>query len=146
MKFNMIDSNNGNGLRVESVRIEWKYDDTSDVSYLEQDYSDCEPEDAAKYRAQDAERLKAFNAGEWCMMGCVVVAVVSRDIGGGSRRLQEFSSGGLWNIESDCGNEYRKEVEGEQFADLREHLEAFGVVVTVEQLQALAGVREGAAS
>ena len=41
-----------------------------------------------------------------------------------------FTSGGLWGIESDSGDEYIKEVEEQEFYDLKDHLAAFGIDVS----------------
>jgi len=54
-------------------------------------------------------------------------AELSYDIGHGDRRIQRMESAGLWGIESDSGADYLKEVEQEELADLRRHLEVFGV-------------------
>ena len=47
----------------------------------------------------------------------------------GDRRLETLCSGGLWGIE-DASPEYRREVEREELADLKQHLERFGVEVS----------------
>ena len=60
-------------------------------------------------------------------IGIVAVAEVSYPIGGGSRRIEWFSSSGLWGIESDSSEEYLTEVEKEELADLKDHLTHFGV-------------------
>ena len=46
----------------------------------------------------------------------------------GNRRIQRFTSGGLYGI---CGADeaYRKEIEAEQIAELRAHCAVFGVVL-----------------
>lgn len=117
-------------LRVDSIRFDWMNDDDADVSFLTQDYEDVSDLDERhKYLEQDKERLEAYHRGDWSMMGCRATAVVSRPIGQGSRRLETFTSGGLWGIESDCGPEYRNEVEGQELSDLRDHLAAFGVTI-----------------
>ena len=54
--------------------------------------------------------------------GCTAVATVSRPIGQGNRRLQCFSSSGLWGIDERC-----ESYEVEQLDDLREHLKAFNI-------------------
>jgi len=114
-------------LRVDSIALKWEHDDNPDLSWLEQDYSDCSPAEAAKYRQQDKDRLAAYNRGDWYMQGCFAVAEVSYSIGQGSRRIEKFTSGALWGIESDCGDDYRKQVEQEQLDDLKEHLAQFNI-------------------
>ena len=124
-------------IKVDSVRIEWMEDESPDLSWLNQDYNEPEidPEDRLNYKSQDLKRLADYEAGKWSMMGCRAIAEVSRPIGQGSRRLETFTSGGLWGIESDAGEDYRKEVEAGQIEDLRAHLAAFGINLpeTMEQ-------------
>jgi hypothetical protein len=43
------------------------------------------------------------------------------------RRSQTFSSGGLWGIETDSASSHLDETAREELADLKSHLEAFGV-------------------
>ena len=61
------------------------------------------------------------------LSGICAVAEVSYSIGGNSRRIERFQSGGLWGIESDSEQDYIEEVEQDELADLKEHLERFGV-------------------
>src|SRR5882762_5685108 len=84
-------------LRIDSLRLVWEQDADPDLSYLEQNYGDCEPEVAAQYKAQDVLRLADYG-NDWCMMGCYAEAVVSYPIGQNNRRLQIFRSGGLYGI------------------------------------------------
>lgn len=78
-----------------------------------------------EYARQDAARLAAWEAGEWCETGCFAVAKVRSPSG----VVQTIRSGGLWGIESDAGEEYRREVEQDSLDDLRRELEAFGVAL-----------------
>jgi len=79
------------------------------------------------YGMRDFERMEAYNSQQWSYMGIQAKAVISYEIGQGHRRLETLTSGGLWGIESDAGDEYITEVETEQLEDLKGHLEAFGV-------------------
>lgn len=45
----------------------------------------------------------------------------------GDRRLEEFTSSGLYGIESDCGDDYLEEVGIDELEGLRFHLEVFGI-------------------
>lgn len=83
-------------------------------------------EDYYKYGLQDYKRMEGLNNGDWSFIGIEAVATVSRDIGGGNRRLETLSSGGLWGIESDSGK-YLNEVAKGEIQDLKEHLSAFNV-------------------
>jgi len=142
-------------VKIKSVRIKWIYDEYPDVSWLDRTAEDHYGKDGSNwdhvsdtdkavtvekygslmaacehYARQDQERLQAFYDGEWHMAGCVARATVAYTQKGFSvyiGRREEFSSGGLWGIESDSDDGYREEVEKEQLANLKEHLEQFGV-------------------
>lgn len=51
-------------------------------------------------------------------------------VGQGTRRLEWLKSGGLWGIDEDSKESYLKEVEREELADLKFHLQAFNVDVS----------------
>jgi hypothetical protein len=92
---------------------------------------------------QDYQRMEALRVGDWCYIGVHARAELSYDIGQGSRRIQRMESGGLWGIESDSGDDYLMEVEQEELADLRRHLETFGVDCSnFDELAAVAAHRE----
>lgn len=81
-----------------------------------------------KYALQDYERMTRYNKNEWCYVGVYAEAEVSYPISSqGDRRVERFSSGGLWHIESDSDESYFSEVEQEQLDDLKRHLAKFGV-------------------
>jgi len=79
------------------------------------------------YVERDYERMEAYNRGDWYMTGVIAEAEVSYPMGQrGHRRIERFSSGGLWGIESDSGD-YFREVAQEQLHELKKHLKQFGV-------------------
>jgi len=82
-----------------------------------------------KYGMQDYKRMEGLNNGDWYFVGIQAEATISYPINGGSRRLEHFTSGGLWGIESDSGD-YLNKVAKEEFADLKSHLEEFNVDVS----------------
>ncbi len=94
--------------------------------------------DFKKYALQDFERMESAERGNWQMLGCTAVAEVSYSIGNGSRRLETLSSGGLWGIASDSDKAYLREVEGEELADLAQHLGHFGIETSAEELREIA--------
>ena len=81
---------------------------------------------ARKYCRENFERMESLNDGAWCFLGCQAKATVSYPIGQGSRRLEHFTSGGLWGIESDSAPDYMDEIACNELADLKAHLETFG--------------------
>lgn len=70
---------------------------------------------------EDYRRMEKFNRGDWWCEGCRAVAEVV--IGG---VLQKITSGGLWGIESDGGDEYKNEIAVEQYNELVEILLEMG--------------------
>lgn len=92
-------------------------------------YSRSQAEDMAReYCRQDYRRMEALNEGEWHYMGITAEARVSYASGpNGHRRIEWFTSGGLWGIESDSHIDHLMEIANEEFSNLREHLNAFNV-------------------
>jgi len=93
-----------------------------------------------KYGKQDARSMCSFMDGQWCFLGIGAKAIVSYQIRSGipcsHRRLETFTSGGLWGVESDSDNV--QEVAAEQLDELRLHLRAFGIHPTDEDWKELA--------
>ena len=84
-------------------------------------------EDYYKYGLQNYKRMEGLNNGDWFYTGVMAEAEVSYPIEGGSERIERFTSGGLWGIESDSSNDYIKQVSQGELADLKEHLKQFNV-------------------
>lgn len=80
-----------------------------------------------EYARQDAQRVRDFRAGDWWFESCRAVAEVRYELPDGSFRIEQFSSSGLYGIESDCCEAYRREVESQEIEDLQAHLARFGV-------------------
>lgn len=93
------------------------------------DYDTCEIQDEGATK----ERIASFGQ-TWMYIGIRAKAEVSYEMQNvyprGNRRIEWFTSGGLWGIESDSEEKYLIEVENEQLADLKEHLRIFNVDVT----------------
>ena len=131
---------------IVSINTYWVEDENADVSYLETTaeehygengsaWSHISDELKAKtkkeygsiwkaceeYARKDAERLAAFERGEWHMKGCRAEAKVS--IGG---TLQTIKTAGLWGIESDTVAEYFALVEKSEVEDLIKMLASMG--------------------
>jgi hypothetical protein len=128
--------------RIDDLQIKWQADNDADLSYLEQFELDSTDSDERQYARQDRERLARY--GEyWFMEGCRAVARVSYAESNGSRRLEQMSSGGLWGIETDSDRAYLTSVENDELADLKAHLERFGVDVSnFDELAANCGGRK----
>lgn len=71
----------------------------------------------------DYKRAEAFESGEWHMRGVTACAEVQLTQSG---PVQKITSGGLWGVESDSGEDYFREVGAEQLSDLRGQLLACG--------------------
>jgi len=95
-------------VKLESVRVVVEHDPDPDVSYLEQD--------------EFEERLAAYKNEEFTFVGVHAEAdVVIEGV------VQTLTSGGLWGIESDSGEEYLEGVAVEEYEALRKVLKAVGV-------------------
>lgn len=67
----------------------------------------------AEYLEQNYERMEAYNAGNWHMMG--VWAEANIEMKGVTQRIR---SGGIWGVESDSGKENINELAQEQLNEL----------------------------
>jgi hypothetical protein len=117
--------------RIEAVRAEILWDHNPDVSWLEQSYEDV-PDDAERerYLAQDAERLAKFHAGDWWMVGVRLAA----DIEVPEEKMSEhdfrqaqtltITTPGTWGVESDSGEDYFRELAGDELDMLKDDLRA----------------------
>lgn len=100
-------------------------DDDADLSYLEQDYSDCPPDEAAQYREGDAQRLRDYG-NTWSMIGVRAKGELQIPYGpGGTYILQTIHSPGVWGVEDDSGEEYLNELYAEEKATLLSMLATF---------------------
>lgn len=102
--------------KVESVDLRWSPDHES----------------VGQHAAENCDACRDGRTPE----GCRAIATVSYSIGGGSRRLETLTSGGLWGI---CGadEKYRHSVELDELSDLAGHLAHFGINATLASLQRL---------
>jgi hypothetical protein len=119
---------------IDKVEIEWLSDDSPDLSWLDQ----TDAEMGQGFEAQSKERKQSYGQ-TWEMLGVRARARISypwQDNLG--VRLEYFTSGGLWGIESDMDDQTRQDYELEQLQDLVSHLSHFGIKTTVRKLQELA--------
>ena len=93
---------------VQSIHVRVMPDEDPDTSYLDQD--------------EFEDRREAYQRGEFSFVGVRAEAqVVIEGI------VQTLTSGGMWGIESDSGEEYIEEVALEEYNNLRDILKAVGV-------------------
>jgi hypothetical protein len=93
---------------LRSIRVVVEHDPDPDISFLEQDEFD--------------ERLAAYKRGEFDFVGVRAEAeVIVEGI------VQTLTSGGLWGVESDSGEEYITEIAVEEYEQLRKVLKTIGV-------------------
>lgn len=79
--------------------------------------------DIRKYVRQDYERMESLNRGDWCFIGIRAEAEVQTKHGA---VIQTISSGGLWGIESDAGDDHIKSTIDEELSQLKTELTALG--------------------
>jgi hypothetical protein len=100
-----------------------------DVSYLEdtaRNYEGLPAADIEECVRQDRERLRAFHGDEWYMIGIRAVAKIEIERIGMTTSYT-LESPGQWNIESDSGEDYFREVFKDECDVLRDDLIAMGV-------------------
>ncbi len=93
-----------------TVIVKRIFDTDPDLSYLEQDYYEDTPEDRAKYRKQDAERLKAYNRGNWHMLG-IAVEIRKQTSSNWANGGLEVGRASVWGFESDSDESFLKSEE-----------------------------------
>lgn len=81
--------------------------------------------------SEDYKRMEQFQNGSVCMIGIRAQATIKIPLNG-STYLQTFKSPGVWSIESDSGDEYFKEVFGEECALLAEMIASLAGVEVVD--------------
>lgn len=138
--------------RIIGIQVEHKSDTVSDTSYLGEYTDQPGPADRTVDRAvrgdcgrgeyrffvasrsgdetgnqasveQDYQRMEALNRGEWGYIGIIATAEIVLP---GSNVIQRISSGGLWGVESDAGDDYHKQVASEELGQLRTELTTIG--------------------
>ena len=106
---------------IESISCQQIFDVDGDISWLQQYDINSKDSEERKYALQDKKRLEAYYNDEWYFIGIQAVAEIR--INGIS---QTISSGGLYGIESDSGDEYLDEVFEEQKEELKDNLLELG--------------------
>ena len=81
------------------------------------------PADVRKYVQEDYRRMESLNTGRWSYIGIIAKAEVQLSE---NHLIQVLRSGGLWGVESDCGDKYLSEIHADELASLRAELEAVG--------------------
>lgn len=95
-------------------------DEDADLSYLEQDYTDCPKKERATYLAQDKARLAAYRRGEWYPVGVVCeISIHTKTNWAVDLVIARVS---LWGIESDSDAAYFLEVAEDQIAEAKQDL------------------------
>lgn len=98
-----------NGKRILSVTIKHIYDESPDTSYLEQEGFE--------------DRLAEYRAGDFHFIGIRAEATIQVETHG---TIQTITSGGLWCIDSDSGDNYFRVIEAEELSTLKGTLSAMG--------------------
>jgi len=99
---------------LQSIRVRVMHDEDPDPSYFDSG-------DPA-YRDQDRARREAYERGDFSFVGVRAEAqVVVEGV------TQTLTSGGLWGVESDSGEDYVEDAALQEYDALREILKAVGV-------------------
>lgn len=107
-----------------TIQVQRILDEDPNLSYLTQDYGD--DKDAAKYKAQDAMRLRDYNKGEWYMLGISVE--ISKRTATNWAKPPVVGRASVWGFESDSDESFLKVEEdniiSEAFKDVQHLKEA----------------------
>jgi len=108
----------------------WPSLDPDEAGYIGHDETaDVEDGGAARLATAQEEaesRMAAYESGDWGYIGIMARAVIHIPIGGNSFRVLKLESAGLWGIESDCGDEYKRQVFDEERDELLSQLQTLG--------------------
>lgn len=113
-------------------RLSAKWDDLNRIPAYNREYrffvpyAGGEPVGSKNWRLnakQDFDRMQSFSNGDWCHLGIMTHAEITLP---GSDIVQRITSGGLWGVQSDSGEEYLSEVEQEELTALAAELAALG--------------------
>jgi hypothetical protein len=91
----------------------WPSDDPEHCAYVA-------PENFESAMAEAKDRMERFQSGDWEYVGVIASARLLIPIGGGSFRIIDVQSAGLWGIESDCTDYIREVFEDEKSSLLGE--------------------------
>lgn len=87
-----------------------------------------EPSEGPEVKARMDERKRAYEAGEWHMIGVRAVAkTLYVDDDGTGVQGPDIESAGIWGVESDAGEEYLDSLYHDELLQLREMLLASGI-------------------
>ncbi len=115
-----------------TVIVRRVFDEDPDLSWLKQEYKDEKPKDRAKYRAQDAERLKAYHRGDWHMLG-IMVEIRKQTKTNWANGGLEVGRASVWGFESDSDEAFlaseEKNITAEAFAEVERLKQALCVSV-----------------
>jgi hypothetical protein len=124
--FRMIDQSDGVALMAvkmsDFVRV-LEPDQHSEPDWLTMDTGDTE------VNAQNAEQLKAFNRGDWHLMGLYVRTEIYVPLGDKTAVAVTLTSPGLWGIESDADALYLDDVHADECKTLKAICETLGISV-----------------
>ena len=109
-QFRNIDTRLADGIYIRMDRIETFDDTASPLDWMDEN--------------EDRERIQAWREGDWHFIGIQARAEITI-IRNGYGIMHELTSGGLWSIESDSGDEYLDEVFREECDALKADIAAF---------------------
>lgn len=116
---------------IDKITIRRALDTDPDLTFLTEAnrYEGCSEEEIAKYEQEDRERLAAYYAGSWSMIGIYVQAriLVRTHPNQSGGILQTIRSAGLWGIESDSDNDHLEQTAADELAELKVILTALNV-------------------
>lgn len=117
---------------INCIELKREYDEAPDLSYLDQYANSIDPKEQEYYK-KDHERKNDYGDG-WSMIGITAVATIylpfEVEPGKVNYKIETITSGGLWGIEDDSGEDYLKEIEAAEIDDLKTWLNMLNVSFT----------------
>lgn len=96
----------------------------------------CDRAQALKNTARELDRIRRWHEGDWYFVGCVVTVHYGPVEGTYDEALEDFidneeHDSSVWGIESDCGKEYKKQIEAEELSEALHHLKTIYLDIDV---------------
>lgn len=123
-----------NDLNIDYLKTDYHFNSDNkliidnSMRYTKKDIKEEGQEKVLEWIKNDKTRLNKFNTGKLYQIGIrskAVIAIPSKS--GKSYKRTTITSAGLWGIDSDSKEEYKKEIEQEQLNDLEEELKMLNV-------------------
>jgi hypothetical protein len=112
---------------LEKIYVNHFIDSDPDLSWLQNEYEDCTPEERERCKAEDARILRNYNNGLWVAIGIVAHAEISITYNG-LKFYHEFKSS-IWGVCS-FDDEGIKMYQQEQIEHIKDEARDLGIAIS----------------